>query len=144
MKGKYEIGQRVILSRECSCLAGIIFEKGQEVTINEIDPVRGYGFIDDSDNRIIECGWDCIEKAVEDITEETSEENSSKFTEEDLKNAKKVESEIFNIIISQCLFKRFLNYKFSEKEAQLILETIVDAFNTGFDCCIKYVLDKKD
>lgn len=144
MKSEYTIGQRVILSRECSCLAGTIFEKGQEVTINEIDPVRGYGFIDDDNNRIIECGWDCIERAVEETTEEISKENSSEVTEEELKDAKNVALEIFNAMASQSSIKQVLSRKFSEKDVQFILDGMKKAFETGFDCCIEYVVDKED
>lgn len=142
MKDEYKIGQRVILSKKCSCLAGTVFEEGQEVTISEIDPVRGYGFIDDGDNRIIECGWDCIERAVGDTTEETSKETFSKFTEEDFEEAKKVALEVFNIMASQSSVEEALRHKFSEVDTKFILEGMERAFEAGFDCCVKFVLSK--
>lgn len=38
------------------------FEAGIEVTIIEIDDIRGFGFIDDDGNKCLECGWSGFEK----------------------------------------------------------------------------------
>lgn len=137
MKGKYEIGQKVILSRECSCLAGTIFEKGSEVTICEIDPVRGYGFTDEGDNRIIECGWDCIERGVDEVPEESSEDNL--FSEENLEKAKQTSLAIFDAMVVATGVKSVLSNKFNGESVEFIMEGFRNAFITGFDCCSEYI-----
>jgi len=138
MKNEYEIGQKVILSKKCSCLAGIIFEKGSEVTICEIDPVRGYGFIDEDDNRIVECGWDCIERTVDEIPEKSSEDNP--LIEENLEKAKQASLAIFDAMIIATGVKNALSSKFDSKTVEFIIKGFRDAFVTGFDCCSEYAL----
>ena len=56
-----EIGDTVELTRKVGSLAGY-FPKGDIVEVCDIDPIRGYGFIDSEGNRVIECGWDCCKK----------------------------------------------------------------------------------
>ena len=136
MKDNYKIGQRVILSRTCSCLAGTIFEKGDEVTISEIDPVLGYGFTDEEDNRIIQCGWDCIERVADEIPEESSDDLLSK---ENLENAKQASLAIFDTMVVVTGVKSILSNKFNEESVELIMEGFRNAFMTGFDCCSEYV-----
>jgi len=131
MKGEYQIGQKVILSRKCSCLAGINFEKGQEVTICEIDPVRGYGFTDDDGNRIIECGWDCIEKAA------VSEDNP--LSEEKLEAVKQASIKIFDTMVKASGVKKTLSNKFDSESVEFIMKSVRNAFMTGFDCCSEYI-----
>lgn len=138
MKKTYKIGQKVILSRECSCLAGTTFEKGSEVTILDIDEVRGYGFINDKGERIIECGWDCIERAVGDTPKE-----SNPYSEEELEKAKKVALKVFEKSVDSTGIKKVLALTFDDEEVEFIMKGIKGAFVTGFDCCSSYVLNKK-
>ena len=136
MKNNYKIGQKVILSRKCSCLAGTIFEKGSEVTISEIDPVLGYGFTDEDGNYIIECGWDCIERVADEVPEESSDDLLSK---ENLENAKQASLAIFDAMVVVTGVKSILSNKFNEESVELIMEGFRNAFMTGFDCCSEYV-----
>lgn len=136
MKKTYKIGQRVILSRECSCLAGTIFEKGSEVTISEIDPSCGYGFTDENGSCIIQCGWDCIERAVDDVPEESSEDLLS---EENLENAKQASLAIFDAMVLATRVKDALSNKFNGESVEFIMKGFRDAFITGFECCSDYV-----
>ncbi len=50
------IGDKIILDRKVDSLIGY-FEKGTEVTITGIDPVRGYCIADSEGNTIGDCGW---------------------------------------------------------------------------------------
>lgn len=138
MKNNYKIGQKVILSRECSCLAGTTFEKGDVVTIADIDEIRGYGFVNDKGERIIECGWDCIERAAEDTSEK-----SNSYTEEELEKAKKIAIEVFEQSVFATGIERALALNFDDEEVEFIIKGIKGAFVTGFDCCSSYVLNKK-
>lgn len=140
MKNDYKIGQKVILSKECSCLAGTIFEKGSKVTICDIDETRGYGFVNDKGERIIKCGWDCIERAVEDTS---SSKESNSCTEEELEKAKKIALEVFEQSVVATGIEKVLSLNFDDDEVEFIMNGIKGAFITGFDCCSSYVLNKK-
>ncbi len=52
-----EIGDWVITAQDHECLAGVML-KGSKVKIIDIDPVRGYGIMDEDGNRVIEIGWE--------------------------------------------------------------------------------------
>lgn len=52
-----KIGDWVITTQDHECLAGIML-KGSKVEIIDIDPVRGYGIMDEDGNRVIEIGWE--------------------------------------------------------------------------------------
>ena len=51
-----EIGDWVITTQNHECLAGTML-KGSKVQIIDIDPIRGYGIMDEDGNRVIEIGW---------------------------------------------------------------------------------------
>jgi hypothetical protein len=50
------IGKKVILTEKKESMKGY-FEIGSIVTIVDIDPMRGYSFVDDDGNKIIEAGF---------------------------------------------------------------------------------------
>ncbi|WP_287385581.1 hypothetical protein [Lachnospira sp.] len=121
-------------------MAGIIFEKGETVTISNIDEDGGYSFINDKGEEIIECGWDCIEKAA--VMEQPT--TSDKFTEKELKFAEEMALKVFNASIVEIGIKKTLNMIFDEEKVDFIIKGIQGAFKTGFDCCIEYVLNTKE
>lgn len=52
----FEVGDHVVTSIDHSCLRGTMLA-GTKAVVTEIDPVRGYGIMDEEGNRMIEIGW---------------------------------------------------------------------------------------
>ncbi len=50
------IGESVTLTERKSSMTGY-FEPGTVVTVADIDESRGYTFVDDLGNKVVECGW---------------------------------------------------------------------------------------
>lgn len=55
-KDEYEIGDRVKTTTIHDSWDGY-FEIGTEVTVVDIDDIRGYAIQDDEGNKVIEIGW---------------------------------------------------------------------------------------
>lgn len=56
-----KIGDKVKLTMKVESMMGY-FPEGDIVTVCDIDDMRGYGFIDEEGNKVIECGWHCCIK----------------------------------------------------------------------------------
>lgn len=66
------------------------------------------------------------------------------MNEQELEQAKETAKAIFISTMRQGRVVESLFQKFDEETLKFILKAIIGAFDTGFQCCIHYVLNEQD
>ena len=66
------------------------------------------------------------------------------MTKQELEQAKRAAQTIFKGTIMEEEVIESLSKKFDRETLKFVLRAIIGAFDTGFQCCIHYVLDEED